>query len=115
MIKTTPMTFTQIEFIGGDDKFIDYNIKDVETGLPVDINGATIEFKLKQYGEFYMNSIITKSGSIIDAPNGVCRVVLASADTEGVSGKFIQQLKVTDFSGKIFRGQGIIVIYPAID
>lgn len=113
MATSTPMTFTQIDFIAGTDQTINYTILDT-SGSPVDINGATIEFKLKQYGDFYTQSILTKTGSIVDAPTGKCKVILTESNTEALSGKFVQQLKITDFSGSIFKGQGIIVIHPGI-
>ena len=113
MATGTPMTFTQIEFVGGSDQFINYTIVDT-SGTPIDINGATIEFKLKQYGDFYNQSLITKAGTIVDAPNGLCQVTLTDTETEALNGKFVQQLQVTDFSGTVFKGQGIIVVFPAI-
>lgn len=109
-------TLTQIQFIGGSTSDLTFNVKD-SSGVVVDLNGATVNWNMRQYGNFFTNSIISKSSTnpsevlITDAVNGIFKVFLTSSDTTGLSGKFVHQPSITDFTGDTFiPSQGIIVI-----
>jgi hypothetical protein len=79
----------------------------------VDLNAATLSWKLAYYGSG--DAVLTKSGSpaivYSGSPINQFTVNLVAGDTSGSSGKFIQQYTVVDFSGNTFRpSQGIINI-----
>ena len=109
-------TIEQIQIIGGTYFSITFNVKD-ENGDIVDINGATINWKMRQYGEFYTTAVVSKSTAvssevlITNASTGTFKVFINANDTAGLAGKFVHQPIITDFAGKTFiPAQGIIVI-----
>lgn len=106
----------QIQFIGGNTIDLTFNVLD-SSGAVVDLNGATIVWNLRQYGNFFTSAVITKSSTIaseiliIDASNGIFKVFLLSSDTTSLNGKFVQQPVITDFADNTFiPDQGIIII-----
>jgi len=107
-------TLEQIQFIGGSTMMLEYSVYDSD-GLPVDLNGATCQMKLRRYGSFGSDAVLTKDGTIITSTdNNVFQVILSTADTLSLYGKFTQQVIVTDMSSKQFRFQGIIVIDKSV-
>jgi hypothetical protein len=105
-------TLTDTFFIAGTDKVFTFSAYASDGVTPLNITSATIEWTLCRFGEFNQ-PIITKEGVIIDAYHFT--VTLDANDTFTLSGKFIQQPIITDFSGNTFRpGQGTIIILPAI-
>jgi hypothetical protein len=105
---------TDWTFIAGTDKLATFTVYQ-ETGLNIlNITGATITWYLCPYGQPTIVSL-QKTATITDPTNGICTVAIADTDTTTFSGKYIQQLSVTDSSGNVFRpGQGLVLISPAI-
>jgi len=99
-------------FIAGTDQLYTFVCYQSDGVNLLSIAGGSATWKLCPYGEFGINTI-TKTGSIIDANSFT--VTLDSSDTISLSGKYIQQVSVTDFYGDTFApGQGIILIFPVI-
>lgn len=104
---------SQIEFIGGTSQYLDFTIND-EAGLPLNLDGSTCEFKLRDFGNFGETGLLSKDGVITSAESGQFRVALSPTDTNNLYGKFVYQIKITDVSLQVFRFQGIMLIFKAI-
>ena len=104
-------TLEQIQMIGGNTQYLDYSVYD-PSGSAVDLNGATCEIKLRRYGSFGSDAFLTKTGTITGT--NTFQVILSTADTLSLYGKFTQQVIVTDMSSKQFRFMGLIVIEKSI-
>ena len=106
------------EFVGGTDHYFDFSVVDTN-GAAVNLNGATISWKMSHYG--YPTSVVSKSlGSGIsitgDVTDGNFEVHLLPADTEDLSGKFSHQATITDGTGeKFIPAQGVITITKEIE
>jgi hypothetical protein len=106
-----------LTFVGGTDKSLIFTCYE-ENGLDLlNITSGTVKWLLCPYGQF---SVVTlelstdTSGVTITDANHFT-VTLDGADTYALSGKYIQQVDITDFDGKQFRpGQGFVLISPAI-
>jgi hypothetical protein len=99
----------EISFTAGTDKTLVFTVYD-ENGLDL-LNVVSAVWALCPYGEFG-TTMLTKAGSIVGS---VVTVSLTTVNTSSLSGKYIQQLKVVDTSGKTFiTGQGTVIITPAI-
>ena len=104
-------TFGEISFIAGTDKVMTFSTED-ENGAPLDITGADVAWYLCPYGQ-YNNAVLYKEGVLATAYTFT--ITLDSEDTLSLSGKFIQQVVITDYLGNQFRpAQGNIIILPAI-
>jgi|FLOH01.1.fsa_nt_gi hypothetical protein len=100
-----------IEFIAGTEYELNYTVTD-EDGAIIDITGATVEYRVAFLGQ-PENSVINKTGTIVSAAAGTWTTKLLTADTEGLSGVFVGQPRVTDSSGSLFiAGQGNLIILP---
>ena len=108
------MTITYLAdetFIGGTHKTLDFVLYD-EYESPLAVAGGTLVWLLCPYGEFNQ-PVLQKSGVISDTY--MFTVTLTSSDTLALSGKYIQQVVVTDSLGDTYRpAQGNIIISPAI-
>lgn len=59
---------------------------DATTSLIANLTGATINMYVKKRdGDSDANALLTKSGNVTDAVNGVCEVVVAAGDTNNLS------------------------------
>jgi hypothetical protein len=114
-------------FIGGTDKTLTFSCYASDGANPNRITGATIYWRLCPYGEFGINTLEKSTettginmlnGSGGQAPFNVdweFEVELLDSDTVSLSGKFIQQVVITDYYGKTFiPGQGSVIIFPSI-
>jgi hypothetical protein len=102
----------EMALIAGSDKVLTFTAY-AENGIDLlDISTATIQWFLCPYGQFNY-PLITKDGIPIDANHFT--VTLSNTETLAFSGKYIQQLLITDFSGNVFRpSQGTVIVTPAI-
>jgi hypothetical protein len=89
----------EIAFIAGTEYVLEFTVTD-EFGAPIDIGAATCSWALSPYGQADILTL-SKSGTIIST--SVFRITLTSADTIGLSGKYMQQPITQDFGGSIFR------------
>ncbi len=103
---------SETSFIAGTDQLWTYTCYNTDGVTLLNISSGTVLWYLCPFGQFSINTL-TKSGTITTA--NTFTVALTAADTVLLSGKFIQQPIITDFSGNTFRpGQGIVLILPAI-
>ena len=101
-----------MSFIGGTDKILEFTCYDDDGVTLLTITSGDVEWRLCPFGEFDVQTL-EKTGTITTANKFT--ITLTAADTVNLSGKFIQQVFVTDFFGKTFvPGQGIVLISPAI-
>ena len=109
-------TLPEISFIGGTDKLFTFTTYDDDGVTPLVITGGDVKWLLCPYGEFNITTLEkTVASGITITGASEFTVTLDAADTVTLSGKFIQQVIITDFIGNIFRpGQGTILILPAI-
>jgi hypothetical protein len=101
-----------LSFIGGTDKTLTFTAYS-DNGIDLlNISSGSVTWFLCAYGQFSPN-VLEIAGVITDANHFT--VTIPATSTLSLSGKFIQQVSITDFSGKTFRpGQGIVIISPAI-
>jgi len=101
----------EISFIGGSTYTIIFDIYD-ENNLPVDSVLSSLTWKMFYYGQPNIVAL-TKSG--IYSPLNRFTVTLTSADTQNLSGKFLHQAIITDYSGAIYKpAQGTILIVSGV-
>jgi hypothetical protein len=85
-----------------------------EYGIPIDLNGATIDWALSLFGD--PTELVLQKSGIISTPtsDGIFTVILLENDTSTLGGKYIQQPVIVDSVGKTFRpGQGLVNIIKA--
>lgn len=99
-----------IEMIGGDYQLLTINVSDGD-GLPVDITTGTNKLIISPYG-IPTNVSLEKVGTVTDTNQFT--VDLELDDTKDLSGTYLYQLSHTDFLGKEFRRQGLMIIAPRI-
>jgi hypothetical protein len=105
----TAYDLPEIQFVAGNNQELVFYVYTSASAL-VNLSGATIGWNLSYFGQ--NESILAKTGVSANA-SGYFTVYLDHADTEGLSGKFIQQYTLLDTSGSIFRpSQGIVSILP---
>ena len=105
-------TLDEISFIGGTYYILEFNVFD-ENGDPIDISSATPTWLLCYYGQPDY-AVVAKSGSITGT--NTFEVIIDTADTENLSGKFLQQPTITDFDGTSYiPAQGVVTILPKIN
>lgn len=96
-------------FIAGTSYTLNFNVYEENGVTPLDMGGATFKWVLSPYGQNY--SVLEKTGTITGV--GTAEVQLNTADTETLSGKYIQQPVIVSFSGEEYRpGQGVILMVP---
>lgn len=79
----------EISFIGGSSIFLDFDVSSAD-GSPFNIVNNTFTWKLSPYGsKDYV--VLTKSTPTLINENTI-RFTLTSADTENLSGKYVQEL-----------------------
>lgn len=95
-----------ITLVRGDQKyFLEFEIRDADSQI-VDITGSSITLKLQKYGESTLT--LSKVGSILDGPAGLCQVHIA---TELVNkwGEYSAELEIRWPTGKILTAPEIYV------
>jgi len=101
-----------LELRAGSDKVLTFLCYQEDGVNLLNITGGTASWRLCPYGEFSVN-VLTIAGYIETA--NTFSVTITPQDTESLSGKYIQQVIITDFSGNTFiPGQGIVIIFPKI-
>jgi hypothetical protein len=106
----SPYDLTEFSMIGGTNQELVFAVYD-EDGNALSLAGATITWYLTTYG--YSVSEVSKTAVSGSATN-VFVVYLDDSDTASLSGKYVQQYKIVDTSGSVFRpSQGLINIFPA--
>ena len=103
----------EISFIAGSDQVLTFNCL-AENGLdPLNIGGGPVYWRLCPFGSPTIETL-NIAGNITDTDTFT--VTLTTADTLSLSGKYIQQIIITDSAGDTFRpSQGTVVIAPAIE
>ena len=95
----------EISFIGGTEYTLEYVVYD-QSGALANITGATCSAIIAEYGS--PDALLTYSGTITSS--STFEVVILSADTINLNGKYIHQPIVVE-SGKTYRSQqGVIDI-----
>jgi hypothetical protein len=82
-------------------------------GSPLNVNGASLKWALSIYGQPDF-TILEKDATVYDSNTFV--VALTEDDTINLGGEiYLQQMRLTDSTGKRFRpSQGIVVIRKAV-
>lgn len=96
------MKATNIEVVQNDQGgYLEFTLQDAN-GDAFDITGATLKFQFKEEGSSTTSS---KSMTIQDGSNGVCRYTIQSGDFDNV-GRYDAEIQVTNGS--------VITTYPHI-
>ena len=99
-------------FIAGTEFTMNYTIYEEDGVNLVDISGANVRVRLCPYGQTDY-CVLDKAGTITGS--GTFTVVLDAADTEDLSGKYLQQIYMESFTGVEFRpAQGVLIILPRV-
>jgi hypothetical protein len=99
-------------FIGGTDKVLTFTAYQTDGINLLDVISGSVTWFLCSYGEFSHN--VLEIAGVITGDH-TFTVTIPAASTLALSGKFIQQVSIIDFSGNTFRpGQGTVIISPAI-
>ena len=105
-------TLPEISFIAGSDKVFTFTCYDSDGVITLNIAGGPAYWKLCPYGSPTIETL-SKSGNIISASKFT--ITLTAADTLALSGKYIQQVIITDYLSNTYRpAQGTIVVIPAV-
>lgn len=100
----------EISFVGGTEYTLEFVVYE-QNGSPANLATATCAWKMSPYGE-PDGAVLSYAGTVTGA--NTFEVLIPSADTLILSGKYMHQPIVTD-AGKEYRSQqGIITIIPAI-
>ena len=102
-----------VSFIAGTEVTLEFPVYNESSGV-VPINGFTMQWVLGYYGQPDATPVLQKTATIKDT--NTFTITLDEADTLSLGGDiYIQQMKIVDTAGKIFRpAQGIVVIRKAI-
>ena len=99
-----------ISFVAGNTYTLKFVMTD-QSGSTIDLSTATIRWRMAPYGTDYVQ--LNKSGSVTAA--GIFTVLLTSADTAGLNGKFSHQPEIELASGVVLHpGQGIITLVQGL-
>lgn len=96
------MNVQHTEVAMGEDRVLTLYARD-SSNLPANLTGKTVAFYVGK-SPWHPNSsqvLLTKTGTVTDAPNGVFTVPIAAADTKYRSGDYEHVSKTTDGSGSI--------------
>lgn len=101
-----------VSFIAGTEVTLKFPVKDTD-GVPLSISGASMIWVLGIYGQPDYQ-ILQKTATAYDA--NTFAVELSESDTLALGDViYLQQMRVTDSSGKKMRpAQGVVVIRKAI-
>lgn len=84
----------------GETKLLNITLSD-SNGSPVDINGATFEWKLNVRNNPIIKQSPSEDITILDANSGKLQIKLQPSDTSSLSGNYSQDLQLTDSNGNI--------------
>jgi len=109
---TTIHNLAEIGFIEGSYKEFDFNIYNSTSTSLLTIWGCTLTWSLYHLEDILDYPEIEKT--VYPYSSTSFQVVLSSSDTEGLYGKFIQEVTITDYVGKNFTGgRGLVTILPS--
>jgi len=109
---TDAYNLSEIGFISGSSRDIEFTIYN-ESGTTLQyVWGCFANWKLYYFEEELDNPIVEKTVYMQDDNSFL--IPLLASDTQGLSGKFAQEISITDFSGKRHQGgTGILYILPS--
>jgi hypothetical protein len=91
-----------ISMYASESKIVGFTAKDNNTGLPIDLSGATIKWAMRnsnhKTNDLYKD--LASGIGVTDAAAGKFTVTFNPIDTATLSGDFIHQAEVVDASGK---------------
>jgi len=110
-------------WMAGSDKVLTFSCYESDGVNKLSIETGQVEWRLCPYGEFSIN-VLTKSTEtspipgitiLAGSPPYQFEVAISGSETASLSGKYIQQVVITDFFGNtVVPGQGTVVILPLI-
>jgi len=89
---------TDFSMVAGDSKTLDITVTN-DAGAAVDLTGASVVWNAARRP--YGTAVISKAGSITDAPAGKFLVLLEPADTASLEGSFYQAATITGSDGSV--------------
>lgn len=99
----------EFAFIAGTPYTLYFTVYEQDGTTLLDMGGGTFKWTLSPYGQNY--NALEIDGTITGV--GEANVSLETADTETLSGKYIQQPVIVSFSGEEYRpSQGVLLIIP---
>ncbi len=85
------------EMMRGDSRIFNLTVYDTD-GLPVDITGATITFKLARTRDTAL--VFSKEGTIVTAEEGTAKITILANETTSFDGDYYYEVEVTYPSGE---------------
>jgi hypothetical protein len=82
-----------INEVAGDPTHLEFLIVD-EDGAVADITGVTVRFALRAVGA--ASNAVEVEGTVTDAQNGLCEVIVPGASTAALNGVYQYQLLLED-------------------
>lgn len=76
-----------LSYYQGDDELYQFALRRKEDGSPIDLTGAAISCQIRSGPADSKPIVATAVCTVLDGPNGVFSMVLASAMTEDLAGK----------------------------
>lgn len=102
----------EFSLIAGTTFTLEFSVYEQDGVNLLDMSGGTVSWVVCPYGQDDYN-VLTKSGTVTGL--GTFTIELIPSDTESLSGKYIHQPIITDFSGKLYRpAQGTMLVIPKI-
>lgn len=100
-------------FIAGTEYTLSYTVYQDNGVVPLDISSGTAKLFISPLGQ--PEYVVLEKNGVISGTPGVFTVTLSLADTQSLSGKYIQQPVIYDFAAKEYRlGQGQFTVIPRI-
>ena len=105
---TLGLTMAIIRMTRGDNLDLVYTIKD-STGAVEDLTGGSISWKALISGT--TTAVITKTGVLTDAANGITTISLDPADTSSLGGTYAIDAEYTDSGASVYTfDDGAIIV-----
>lgn len=101
-----------VELYSGESQTIDLYLK-TNTGVAIPAEGKTILFYAFDYINRTSSPTLTVQGSVETLTSGksFARVILSTADTKKLLGKYIYQVNLSDSDGVVEVLQGILIAH----
>lgn len=103
----------EFSMIGGESRLLTFLVTD-ENDAIVDVTAGSASWVLSPFGDPSFK-VLEKTATLSGTPTNEFTVQLELADTQNLSGKFIQQAVFTDFYGNEYRKQGFVTIIARIN
>lgn len=105
----------QISFIGGCATTLVFNVVGTN-GTPYDLDGYECSFSLARTSGGKSSVVLNKTGTVKESNTNQFEVILDTADTKNLFGKFKYQLTAQVTSDKVYEvGQGYCIIAENIN